>query len=143
MFVARAAAQGFQPSGMTKNGTQTWPLSSASWVAVTAWTPDVAGKPGSSVVNDQLVVQSGGTSRTVTANVAYTSGNGTHTIRLVDQNGIVIATGVGVATAAGTCIVTATADLTAITSIGVQMSSNATITPGTVTSGSTTFLTIT
>lgn len=134
----------FAASGMTKNSTMTW-ASSSTWVLITSWTANTATYPGSSVTSNRLNVQGSKTNATVSASVPYTGGffNRNHTIRLVDQSGNVIATGATITLNAGTCTVTANnVDLTAITSIGVQMNSSGS-NAGTVTSGSTCNLTIT
>lgn len=137
----------FEPSGMTKNGTQAW-ATSATWVQITSWTANTVTYPGSSITSHRLVVQGTKTSATISAAVPYTGGQvgRQHRIRLVDQAGTQIGTdGATVTTTNGTCTVTATAvNLSAlgITSVAVQMNSNGAI-PGTISSGGGTFLTIT
>jgi hypothetical protein len=133
---------GFLPSGMTKNGTQTWPLSTAGWVAVTAWTANTGTYPGSSVSSDKCVVQGSKSGSVVSASIAFTGGLGTRTIRLVDQSGNVLATGTG-ATSSPATVSAPAQDLSGITSIGVEMSGSSPSSGGTVTSGATSFLTIT
>lgn len=134
----------FAPSGMTKNSTQTW-QTSATWVAITSWAANTTTYPGSTVTTDRLVVQGAKTNATLSASIPYTGGifSRGHTARLVNQSGAVIATGATVTADSGTCTVTATnVNLSGITSVGVQMNSTGS-NAGTVTSGSTCFLTIT
>lgn len=135
---------GFQSSGMTKSGSQQWAQSS-DWIPIESWTPDTGGYPGSTVTSDRLDVQGSKTDATIAAQAAFSGGNfnRTHTIRLVDQDDNVLATGSGVGANAGTCTVTASnIDLTGITSVGVQMWASAS-SGGNVSGGAGTFATIT
>lgn len=139
-----AAVATFAASGMTKNSTMTW-ATSTTWVTIASWTANTGTYPGSSVGSDRLNVQGTKTNATLTAAVPFSGGLSLrqHRCRLVDQSGNVIATGSIVAADSGTCTVTATGvDLAAITSIGLEMNANGG-SGGTVTSGSTCYLTIT
>lgn len=134
----------FAPSGMTKNSTMTW-ATSATWVPITSWAANTTTYPGSTVASDRLVVQGVKTNATISAQVPYTGGifSRQHTIRVVNQSGTVIATGATISADSGTCTVTATnVNLTGVSSVGVQMNSSGS-NAGTVTSGATSFLTIT
>ncbi|WP_157119808.1 hypothetical protein [Nocardia xishanensis] len=141
-----ATAVTFSPSGMTKNGTQTWAVNS-TWTTITSWTANTGTYPGSSVDGShRLVVQGSKSNATVAAQVPFTgSFGGTHQIRVVDQNGTVIGSaGSGVSGNSGTCTVTVNnVNLASITAIGVQMFCDGASSTGTVTSGATSFLTIT
>lgn len=134
----------FAPSGMSKNGTQTW-QTSATWIPITSWTANTGTYPGSSVASDRLVVQGSKTNATISASIPFSGGifSSAHTVRLVTQSGTVIATGAAVNANSGTCTVTANnVNLTGITSIGVQMNSGGS-NAGNVSSGSSCLLTIT
>ncbi|MBF6326605.1 hypothetical protein IU451_29335 [Nocardia cyriacigeorgica] len=138
----------FLPSGMTKNGTQTWANSSA-WVTITNWTANTGTYPGSTVdASHRLVVQGAKTNATVSAQVTYGSGffNRGHSIRLIDQSTPtpnVLATSTANTANSGTVQVTANnVDLTNITAIGVQMNATGD-SAGSVTAGAGTYLTIT
>ncbi|WP_159844957.1 hypothetical protein [Nocardia sp. CY41] len=129
---------------MTKNGTQIWP-DNGTWTLITVWTADTTTYPGSSVVSDKLAVQGTKSSATLSASIPFSGGifNSAHQLRLVDQSNNVIATGSAVSANSGTCTVTASGvDLSAITSVGVQMSAPGT-NNGSVSTGTSTFLTIT
>lgn len=134
----------FKPSGMTKNGSVAW-AGSAAWVTITNWTPNTGTYPGSSVDGShRLVVQGNKTGATINGQAAYTGGGfaRTHSVRLVDQAGNVLATGSPNTNTSGTCTVSATGvNLSGITAIALQMSGD--FSAGTLTGGATTFLTIT
>lgn len=92
MFMLRALSA-FLPSGMTKNGTFT--LSATSYTQVTGWLADTTNYPGSSVSSDDLVVQSAGTGKTISATILWSNSSGfTRTVQLqLKLNGSIIATG--------------------------------------------------
>ncbi|MBF6428693.1 hypothetical protein IU440_28875 [Nocardia cyriacigeorgica] len=105
---------------MDKSNTQSWPQGTSNWVTVTSWTPEA----GSSVFNDQLVLQGTKTDATITVRAPYTGAffSNSHAVRAVDQNGTVLATSANVTTGSGTCSIDASnVDLTGITSIGIQI----------------------
>ncbi|AUM18213.1 MULTISPECIES: hypothetical protein [Rhodococcus] len=95
----------FQPSGMTKNGTQNF---TTSWALLTGWTANTGTYPGSTVVNNALDVQGGKTGATISVSLPYTgSFTNPHTARIL-LNGVVIATGTPNGAASGTMTATAT-----------------------------------
>lgn len=108
MFILRALA-GFQPSGMTKNGSQSI---TTSFADITGWTADTSNYPGSTVnSNTSLVAQGAKTGATLTANIpfgsgTYTFGTGTQVRILV--NGSVVGTGTAVQASSGTATCTVT-----------------------------------
>ncbi|MFC5789652.1 hypothetical protein ACFPPE_07265 [Agromyces tardus] len=134
----------FRPSGMTKNGTLAW-AGSATWVTITSWTANTGTYPGSSVDGShRLVVQGSKTSASISGQAAYTGGGfaRTHSIRLIDQSGNVIATGSPNTATSGNCTVSATGvNLSGVTAIALQMSGD--FSAGTMSAGAGTFLTIT
>lgn len=138
--------QSFQPSGMTKNGTQAW-TNSATYASLNNWTANTGTYPGSSVDGShRLVVQGSKTGATITAQVPYTGSAfaQAHTIRCVNQSGTIIGSASSSVTTApnGTVTLTLTGvDLTGITAVGVQTAGG--LSPGTVSSGAGTYLTIT
>lgn len=102
-----SGAVNFQPSGMTKTGTQNFATAGA-WMPVTGWSADTANYPGSTVTSNALNVQGGKVDATITVSLPYTgSFSNAHTARIL-VNGVVIATGTPVSTANGTMTVTAT-----------------------------------
>ncbi|MFR9767038.1 hypothetical protein [Nocardia sp. SC052] len=143
--LSAAIAPGFTPSGMTKNGAQTW-SDNGTWTLIPGWTANTGTYPGSSVVSDKLVVQGTKANATLSASVPFTGGifNSAHQIRLVDQsNNVIGSAGSAVSANSGTCTVTVNnVNLSGITSVGVQMSAAGT-NNGSVTTGTGTFLTIT
>jgi hypothetical protein len=142
--VASHVVTTFRPSGMTKNGTLAW-AGSAAWVTITNWTANTGTYPGSSVDGShRLVVQGSKTSASISGQAAYTGGGfaRTHSIRLIDQSGNVIATGSPNTATSGNCTVSATGvNLSGVTAIALQMSGD--FSPGTMSAGAGTFLTIT
>ncbi|MEU3011040.1 hypothetical protein [Nocardia asteroides] len=142
--LAASVTPGFQPSGMTKNGTVAW-AGSATWVTITSWTANTGTYPGSTVDGShRLVVQGTKTGATISGQAAYTGGGfgRTHSIRLVDQSGAVIATGSPNTATSGNCTVTATGvNLAGITAVELQMSGD--FSAGTMSAGAGTFVTIT
>lgn len=146
-YAPTATVVTFTPSGMTKNGTQTWATGgTSSWTTITTWTANTGTYPGSSITSNRLVVQGSKTNATLTANAAFTGGtfSRAHRIRLVDQSGTQIGSvGATVSADSGTCTCTVTGvNLATITSVGVEMAGTDAWC-GTLSSGSGTFLTIT
>ncbi|WP_433597936.1 hypothetical protein ACQPXH_19285 [Nocardia sp. CA-135953] len=117
----------FTPSGATNPGGQSWATSS-TYIAVTGMVADTSTYPGSTVTSNKLNVQGSKTNATIAASIPFGSsfGGATHTIRLVDQSGTVIGSpGSAVGGISGTCTVTASGvDLSAITSVGVEMAAS-------------------
>ncbi|MGW6121521.1 hypothetical protein ACWFRF_20940 [Nocardia sp. NPDC055165] len=142
--VPTVAAMNFAPSGMTKNGSVAW-AGSATWVAIQNWTANTGTYPGSSVDGShRLVIQGSKTNASISGQAAYTGGGfaRTHSIRVVDQSGNVIATGSPNTNTSGNCTVSATGvDLTGVTALALQMSGD--FSAGTLSSGASTFLTVT
>lgn len=139
-----AVAVSFAPSGMTKNGSVAWTTGTA-WVTIQNWTANTGTYPGSSVDGShRLVVQGSKTGATISGQAAYTGGGfaRTHSIRVVDQTGAVIATGAPNTNTSGNCTVTATGvNLSGITALELQMSGD--FSAGTMSAGAGTFLTVT
>lgn len=95
----------FQPSGMTKSGTQSF---TTSWAKLLGWTADTGNYPGSTVVDNSLDVQGAKPNATITVSLPYTgSFTNPHTARIL-VNGVVVATGAAVSTQSGTMTATAT-----------------------------------
>ncbi len=90
-----AVASIFNPSSMTKSGTFSGLTS--GFVPVTGWVADTTSYPGSSVSGSDLVVQSTGTGKTVSASVVWTASGAfarNVTMRLKNQTtGAILATG--------------------------------------------------
>jgi hypothetical protein len=129
---------------MNKNGTQSTGSSQNVFTQITGWTADTTNYPGSTVSSNALVVQSTATGRTVASSVAWTAGFSGNSIEIrVKQNGTVIGTGS-----------TSTSSPSTVTVTGVSVTSGDTITvevedtstggsfgqPGTITSGTTTYV---
>ncbi|MBF6538195.1 hypothetical protein IU418_13375 [Nocardia farcinica] len=90
-----AVASIFNPSSMTKSGTFSGLTN--GFVPVTGWVADTTNYPGSSVSGSDLVVQSTGTGKTVSASVVWTASGAfarNVTMRLKNQTtGAILATG--------------------------------------------------
>jgi hypothetical protein len=87
-----AAAAVFAESGMNKSGT-TQQITNAMAV-ITTWTADTTGYPGSTTSGNALVVNGAGTSKTLSARVAWAPGSGNnHTVSVqIKKNGTLVGT---------------------------------------------------
>ncbi|MGW6423523.1 hypothetical protein ACWF82_12670 [Nocardia sp. NPDC055053] len=134
----------FAPSAMTKNGTGTMGNYNA-WTVVDGWTADTVGYPGSQVSGNGLLVQSGGSSVPLTANVvvsgALTTGN--FQARLLVGT-TVVATGATVSGTGGTLVVTATVSLVAgdVVTVEAYHTIQSSAWEATITAGAATFVRI-
>jgi hypothetical protein len=95
MFVARAAASGFVPSGMNKSGNYTV---TTSYADVPGWVADTTGYPGSTLSGNGVVAQRSKTGATISSSATVSSSSfSTHpcTLRLM-VNGVVATTGTAI-----------------------------------------------
>lgn len=94
----------FQPSGMTKNGTQNF---TTSWALLAGWTADTANYPGSTVVSNALQVQGEKADATISVSLPFTGSFTQGHIARIKLNGVVIATGPSNGASSGTMTATA------------------------------------
>jgi hypothetical protein len=79
-----APATSFKPSGMVRSGAESARFPSGE-TQITGWAADTANYPGSTVVSDDLIAQTGGNNVTVTANIEFrnaAAGSRTLTLRI-------------------------------------------------------------